>query len=106
MNPLINDNIDRIKALCRQHKVDKIYVFGSVLTDDFSPHSDVDFLVNFFSFGTNGTFYNYFDFKESLEKLLKPRVDLVVENTLKNPYFIKSVNENKTLIYDAGGLIS
>lgn len=77
INPLIEDNIDRIKALTRQHKVDKMYVFGSVLTEDFSPISDVDFLAKFFPFGTKGTFYSYF--KDKLQSHLKRKVDLVLE---------------------------
>jgi len=99
MNPLIVNNIEKINALCKQHKVDKMYVFGSALTPDFTQQSDVDFLVRFIPFGTKGTFYNYFNFKEKLQDLLQRKVDLVVENTLKNPYFIDSVNKSRKLIY-------
>lgn len=42
---------------------------------------------------------NYFDFKEALEKVFGRKVDLVVENGLKNKYFIANVNRTKQMIY-------
>ena len=40
-------NIERIKQLCEQYKVKNFSVFGSVLTDNFSSESDIDFVVDF-----------------------------------------------------------
>jgi predicted nucleotidyltransferase len=39
------------------------------------------------------------DFKESLEKLFGRDVDLVEEQTLRNPILINSINKSKKLIY-------
>jgi len=36
-----------IKQLCEQHKVRKLYAFGSVLTDKLNSNSDIDLLVDF-----------------------------------------------------------
>ena len=41
---LIELNIDRIIALCKKYKVNKLFVFGSILTDRFNKESDVDLL--------------------------------------------------------------
>ncbi|HUU55736.1 MAG TPA: nucleotidyltransferase family protein [bacterium] len=38
---------EKIAAFCRTHHIAKLSVFGSALTEDFSPDSDVDFLVEF-----------------------------------------------------------
>ncbi|MBE9039740.1 nucleotidyltransferase family protein [Oscillatoriales cyanobacterium LEGE 11467] len=38
---------DRIAAFCRQYHIRKLSLFGSVLREDFTPNSDVDFLVEF-----------------------------------------------------------
>ena len=46
---LITDNIQRLIALCRKHKVSKLYAFGSILTSRFNENSDVDILVDFTS---------------------------------------------------------
>ena len=38
---------EKIGAFCRKHHIAKLSVFGSALTEDFGPDSDVDFLVEF-----------------------------------------------------------
>lgn len=38
---------ERIAAFCRRHHITKLAFFGSVLSDDFGPDSDVDVLVEF-----------------------------------------------------------
>jgi predicted nucleotidyltransferase len=92
--------IPQIRKLCEQHRVDKLYAFGSVLTDRFTKDSDVDFLYRFKSdVSLNGYADNFFRFQEQLEKALHRTVDLVSEKHLKNPYFIEEVNATKQLIY-------
>jgi len=36
-----------IAAFCRKHHIARLSIFGSALTDNFGPDSDVDFLVEF-----------------------------------------------------------
>ncbi len=36
-----------ITAFCEKHRLRRMWLFGSVLGDDFSPDSDVDVLVEF-----------------------------------------------------------
>lgn len=43
---LIELNKHRIVALCKKHKVSKLFAFGSILTDKFNDESDVDLLVD------------------------------------------------------------
>lgn len=38
---------ERLEDLCRRHGVARLSLFGSVMRDDFGPHSDVDVLVEF-----------------------------------------------------------
>ena len=38
-------------------------------------------------------------FKANLKKLFNREIDLVEEQTLKNPILIKSINQSKQLIY-------
>ena len=42
----------------------------------------------------------YFTLANKFEYLFRRPVDLVTDKSLSNPYFIKSVNQAKTLIYD------
>ncbi len=44
---LIELNLQRIIDLCRKHRGKTLAVFGSILTDRFNDHSDVDLLVDF-----------------------------------------------------------
>lgn len=98
---LIELNLQRIIDLCRRHKVRSLAVFGSILTDRFNDRSDVDLLVDFEPIDPDKEDYvrNYFDLQDSLESLLKRKVDLVVGSSLRNKYFIANVNRTKQIIY-------
>ncbi len=98
---LIELNLQRIIDLCRRHKVKSLAVFGSILTDRFNDQSDVDLLVDFEPIDPDKEDYvrNFFDLQDSLESLLKRKVDLVVGSGLRNKYFINNVNRTKRVIY-------
>ena len=96
---LIENNIHKIIDLFKEHKVHKLFVFGSILTNRFNDKSDVDLVVDFNKKEVEDYFDNYFDFKYSLEELLGREIDLLEEQTIKNPYLKKNVDATKTLIY-------
>jgi hypothetical protein len=95
----INSYKSEISALCEKHRVKEMYVFGSVLTDSFNSDSDVDLIVEFDNVDLNSYANNYFDLKISLQNLLKHRVDLLEQQALKNPYFIRQIQTKRQLIY-------
>lgn len=88
-----------INALCKKHRVKSLFVFGSVLTDDFTKLSDIDLVVSFKDIDILDYADNYFDFKFSLEELLKRNIDLLEEQAIRNPYLKKSIDTSKMLIY-------
>ena len=92
-------NKDLIHSLCVNHHVDSLYLFGSATGPSFSKDSDIDFLVKFGVVELFKYFDNYMAFKEQLEKIFNREVDLVEEQTLKNPILINSINKSKELIY-------
>jgi predicted nucleotidyltransferase len=96
---LIDNNLDKIRALCAKHKVARLFVFGSILTDRFKKSSDIDFLVDFHGVDLYDYADNYFDLKASLEKLLKRQIDLLEDEAIKNPYLRQSIDSSKQLIY-------
>lgn len=96
---LLSQNSNKITALCKAHRVKKIYVFGSVLTDKFSNESDIDLIVDFENVDIDDYADNYFDFKFSLQDILKRSIDLLEEKAIKNPYFRTSVNQQRQLLY-------
>ena len=98
MNLVENYSKD-ITALCKMHKVKSLYAFGSVLTDKFNNESDIDLIVDFQQLDVLDYGDNYYDLKFSLENILKRNIDLLEQKALTNPYFIKTINQNKKLIY-------
>lgn len=96
---IIERNMDDLKILCKIYNVEKMYLFGSVLNSNFNNKSDIDVLVRFKSIELLKYFDNYMNFKENLEKLFGREVDLIEEQTLRNPILINSINKSKTLIY-------
>lgn len=92
-------NIDKIRELCKLYKVKRFSVLGSVLKDNFTPQSDIDFAVDF---EENDPFTYadlYFELKEQLENLFNRDIDLIEERAIKNPYFRKELEETSYLIY-------
>lgn len=96
---IIEKNIDIIRELCKKHKVSNLFVFGSVLTDRFNKGSDIDFIVDFHDVGLYDYADNYFDFKFSLEEILKREIDLLEDKAVRNPYLRKSIDSTKKLVY-------
>jgi predicted nucleotidyltransferase len=69
--------IPAIAELCRMFQVRELAVFGSYLRDDFSPESDLDFLV-LFENDDAGEWGEKFDLLQSdLARLLGREVDVV-----------------------------
>jgi len=96
---LINKNIDQIHDLCAKHKVDRLYVFGSILSDTFKNNSDIDLIVDFDHIELTNYADNYFDLKLSLETLFNREIDLLENKAVRNPYLRKSIDSTKQLIY-------
>ena len=96
---IIEKNIEKIRELCKKHKVANLFVFGSVLTDRFTKGSDIDFIVDFNDVDLYDYADNYFDFKFSLEDILNRDVDLLEDKAVKNPYLRKSIDSSKQLVY-------
>ena len=100
LNSIIENNLSEIKRLLTQYKVKRAYAFGSVCTDKFNEQSDIDFLIAFQEgMEPIERGENWWTLLYALRDLFKRDVDLIAEDTLRNPYFIKSVNANKELIH-------
>jgi uncharacterized protein len=101
-HPDFQSQLPVITELLRQNKVKNAYVFGSVLTNKFDEHSDIDLIINFqdnLDPLEEGTIW--WNLHDALREIFSREVDILVEDQLKNPYFIEEVNEKKRLIYAA-----
>lgn len=98
---IIDETKEQVSELCEKHGVKELYVFGSVLREDFGRHSDIDMAVVFSRSGVAGSFDQYFDLKAELEQLLGRTVDLVCAASVRNSVFRQELDETKRLIYAA-----
>jgi len=91
-----------IEELCKRYHVAELYLFGSAASGDFKRlKSDIDFLVRFLSCTPADHADRYFGLLSGLRDLFKRRIDLIEIGALKNPYFRKSAESNRVLIYAA-----
>jgi predicted nucleotidyltransferase len=90
-----------INELCVNHKVKNLYAFGSVLNENFNSTSDIDLIVDFKDVDLEDYADNYFDFKFSLQEIFNRSIDLLEEQSIKNPYFKQVVNQTKELVYES-----
>lgn len=96
-----NIEIDRhrIAAFCRRYRVRRLSLFGSVLTERFAPHSDVDVLVEFEPGQTPG-YFTIGRMVNELSDMLGRPVDLRTPEDLSR-YFRQEVLSLAEPIYAA-----
>jgi uncharacterized protein len=97
---LIETNKDKLIKLCDEHKVKELYLFGSILTDKFNESSDIDMVIQFIHVDLVEYFDNYMDLKEKLEQLFHRQIDLVENQSIRNPIFRKIIEREKQLVYE------
>lgn len=91
-----------LDALCRKFHVRTLELFGSAATEAFdATTSDLDFLVDFESLTPSKHAKCYFGLLFALEDLFGRDVDLVETTAIRNPYFLRSVAKQRTVVYAA-----
>lgn len=100
MHPVIEDKLEELHCLCERYKVKRLEVFGSAVNGKFDPEtSDLDFLVEYQELEPGEHAEAYFGLSEGLESLFGRNVDLVMTSAIKNPYFLRSINKTRTVIF-------
>ena len=89
----------QIADLCRRYSVERLFAFGSVLTDRFNDESDVDLIVDIADESPLEYADNYFNLKFGLSDLFSRPVDLLENKALRNAQMRKHIDESKQLIY-------
>lgn len=102
MIPLVAQKQNELANLCQRFKVERLDLFGSAADGHFQPGaSDLDFLVSFADREPTGEYADrYLNLAEALEKLFQRPVDLVTEQSVRNPYFRRVVEASRQLIYE------
>lgn len=94
-----NNYLPTIIALCKKHKVKKLFAFGSVLTNRFTDKSDIDLVVDFENISLDEYADNYFDLKDALSAIFHREIDLLEDKAIRNPILRKNIDRSKQLIY-------
>ncbi len=97
MSPRMKIPKDQIVEFCRQNRIRRLGLFGSVLREDFGLGSDVDVLVEFEPGHTPGL--AFFDLEDHLSQMLGRKVDLNTPAFL-SPYFRREVLNELEVLYD------
>lgn len=95
------DHARELRILCRRYSVRRLGAFGSVLRQDFDPtRSDIDLAVEFGRSRRYGPADQYFRFKESLERLLRRKVDLVELRAMPASRLKQSIERSQVPVYE------
>lgn len=97
---LIDENSDEIAAACRQYGIERLFVFGSALRDDFRPgDSDLDLLVEFGPLEITKRFHAYLEARDAFRQIFQADVDLVIRGAVKNKIIAAEIDRTKKLIF-------
>ena len=81
--------------------VKKLYLFGSALTPRFDEkNSDIDVFIETADLLPEEKGELLIVLWDNLENLFNRKVDLLTENSLRNPYLTREIEQTKKLIYD------
>ena len=88
-----------LSALCRQHHIRALSLFGSAARGEMREDSDIDLLVEFEA-GHAPSLAGFSRLSEALAKTLGvPSVDLATSSILRNPFRRKSILNNLKQLY-------
>ena len=93
----------RITAFCNRWKVRELALFGSVLRDDFTNHSDVDVLVTFAP-DHQWSLFDLVTMRDELASLFGRPVDLLTRDAVEaspNPYRRRAILESAEVLHAA-----
>src|SRR5512139_2878215 len=97
----LEQNRQAVIRACERFGVNRLYVFGSALREDYQPSdSDIDLLVEFGPDESYALVDAYFGLLDELRELLG-NVDLVMAGAVKNPYIARTIDREKQLLYAA-----
>ena len=99
IQPILQEKMPQLREILINHHVKAAHAFGSVCTDRFREDSDIDILVSFGVVPEGQYALNFWSLEEALTNLFQRQVEIVVEQKLRNPYFIKVMNQTKTPLY-------
>lgn len=89
-----------LSDFCTKWRIRELSLFGSVLREDFSPESDLDFLVSFEP-AAAWSLWDMVEMRDELSQITGRSIDLVEKEGLRNPYRKNEILGTREIIYAA-----
>jgi uncharacterized protein len=94
--------LGRIAEFCRKHGVKELYLFGSILNDEFDDQSDVDIMIDMIDAEAPRSFEESFAMTDELEEIFGRKVDLLTKRLVTsgtNQHRKRSILDSARLVY-------
>lgn len=100
MIPLISENLEAIRSLCRIHDVVSLDLYGSAAVETFDPDlSNINFVVEMGEM-VSGTAFRYLDLIADLEDVLAAEVHMVTEGSLGDTLLREIIDSQRVRLYE------
>ena len=102
MHLIVKNRIRELNEICKSFEVKRLYVFGSISTDNFDEKkSDIDLIVELDENDPIEKGEKLIILWDKFEDLFGRKVDLLSKTQVRNPYLQKGIDATKQLIYEA-----
>jgi len=100
MIDLVANKRAEIEALCEEHSIRKLSLFGSAATGRWNPEtSDLDFLIDLGSYDDRVA-RRLMEFLAGLERLFGDRFDAITERSIHSVKFREEVSRTAITLYE------
>lgn len=102
MSMRIDEKREEIAETCQRYGIERLFIFGSALREDFRPgESDIDLLVELGPIDISKKFHTFLEARAAFSKILQAEVDLVMSGAVKNKVIAGEIERTKKLLYGA-----
>ena len=100
LREIIQKNKEQFLNLCKTHRIKSLFVFGSAANGHFKETSDVDLVVELSEKDPLHRGELLMSLWDKLEKFFNRKVDLLTDNSIRNPYLREEIEKTKKIVYD------
>lgn len=88
-----------IPEMCEKYQIAYVDVFGSTARSEQEADSDIDLIIEFSEPRRKNISHRFFGFLHELEDKYNQKVDILTEQSLRNPYLKEAINKDRIRIY-------
>ena len=100
LSEIIQRNKEQFLNLCKSYGIKSLFVFGSAAKGHFKETSDVDLVFELLEKDPLNRGEMLMSLWDKLEKFFNRKVDLLTDNSIRNPYLREEIEKTKKLVYD------